>query len=96
MLFLVPSLSLLSQSLREWSIESEVELRPFAVCSDTKVGKRTRAQLNEDISVTDLALPATTSAPRVHERARRHSRNVAAITSPVTARPSSRYLSWSA
>ena len=65
-LFLVPSLSLLSQTLREWSIESEVELRPFAVCSDTKVGKRTRAQLNEDISVTDLALPATTNAARVY------------------------------
>jgi predicted helicase len=65
-LFMVPSLSLLSQSLREWSIESEVELRPFAVCSDTKIGKRTRAQLNEDISVTDLALPATTNAARVY------------------------------
>jgi predicted helicase len=65
-LFLVPSISLLSQSLREWAIEAGVELRPFAVCSDTKVGKRTKAQESEDISVVDLALPATTNASRLH------------------------------
>ncbi|NMM16647.1 MAG: DEAD/DEAH box helicase family protein, partial [Cellulomonas sp.] len=64
-LFLVPSISLLSQSLREWTQESEIELRPFAVCSDTKVGKRTRAQELEDISVVDLALPATTNPTRL-------------------------------
>ncbi|HZL05223.1 MAG TPA: DEAD/DEAH box helicase family protein, partial [Coriobacteriia bacterium] len=67
-LFLVPSISLLSQALREWSIEADVELRPFAVCSDTKVGKRTKAQLSEDISVTDLALPATTNPAILHAR----------------------------
>src|SRR5665647_1472603 len=65
-LFLVPSISLLSQALREWSIEAEASLRPFAVCSDIKVGKRTRAQLTEDIAVVDLALPATTDASRLH------------------------------
>jgi predicted helicase len=67
-LFLVPSISLLSQSLREWSLEAEVELRTFAVCSDVKVGKRTRAQRDEDISVVDLAIPATTSSDRLHAR----------------------------
>lgn len=65
-LFLVPSISLLSQTLREWSIETNVELRPFAVCSDVKVGKRTKAQSDEDISVVDLAIPATTNAARLH------------------------------
>ncbi|MBI1378655.1 MAG: N-6 DNA methylase [Frankiales bacterium] len=65
-LFLVPSISLLSQSLREWSLEAELELRPFAVCSDTKIGKRTRAQEDEDISVVDLALPSTTDPDRLH------------------------------
>ena len=64
-LFLVPSISLLSQSLGEWSNECEFALRPFAVCSDTKVGKRTKAQESEDISVVDLALPPTTNAARL-------------------------------
>jgi predicted helicase len=65
-LFLVPSISLLSQSLREWSLETEADLRPFAVCSDVKVGKRTKAQSDEDISVVDLAIPATTNPTRLH------------------------------
>ncbi|MGY1883973.1 DEAD/DEAH box helicase [Blastococcus sp. SYSU DS0753] len=65
-LFLVPSISLLAQTLREWSIEVETDLRPFAVCSDTKVGKRTQAQTDEDIPVVDLAIPATTDPNRLY------------------------------
>ena len=64
-LFLVPSISLLSQTLREWTAEADVPLRPFAVCSDTKVGKRTQ---NEDISPYDLAFPATTDAVKLYAR----------------------------
>jgi predicted helicase len=64
-LFLVPSISLLSQTLKEWTAEAEVPLRPFAVCSDTKVGKRTDS---EDISPYDLALPATTDAAKLYAR----------------------------
>lgn len=58
-LFLVPSIALLSQSLREWTGESEIPIRSFAVCSDAKVGKG-RGGEGEDISVVDLAIPATT------------------------------------
>ena len=39
-LFLVPSLSLLSQSLSEWTQESDTPLHSFAVCSDADVGKK--------------------------------------------------------
>ena len=39
-LVLVPSLSLISQTLREWAHEAERPLRSFVVCSDTKVGKK--------------------------------------------------------
>ncbi|WP_150112520.1 DEAD/DEAH box helicase family protein, partial [Ferrovum myxofaciens] len=41
-LFLVPSLSLLSQSLTEWTQESDLPLHSFAVCSDSDVGKTKR------------------------------------------------------
>jgi len=37
-LFLVPSLNLLSQSLTEWTQESGIPLHSFAVCSDAEVG----------------------------------------------------------
>ena len=39
-LFMVPSLSLMSQTVREWTNDTEVDLRSFAVCSDAQVGKR--------------------------------------------------------
>ncbi|BBZ31200.1 hypothetical protein MMAD_54950 (plasmid) [Mycolicibacterium madagascariense] len=35
-LFLVPSISLLSQTLREWTAQCQTDLRSFAVCSDTR------------------------------------------------------------
>src|SRR5262249_1636889 len=60
-LFLVPSLSLLSQTLTEWTQESAVPLRSFAVCSDSEVGKKRR---HDDDAVQtlahELAYPATT------------------------------------
>lgn len=55
-LFLVPSIALLSQSLREWAAEADRPMRAFAICSDTKVGKS-----SEDFTLTDLAYPATTN-----------------------------------
>lgn len=62
-LFLVPSISLLSQTLREWSAHTAVPMRPFAVCSDTRVSRT-----SEDIAGHDLALPATTDPTRLAER----------------------------
>ncbi|MEU0896994.1 DEAD/DEAH box helicase [Streptomyces massasporeus] len=64
-LFLVPSIALLSQTLREWSFEAEVPLRAFAVCSDTKVGKQQPKGDDKDMATHDLALPATTDPDRL-------------------------------
>jgi predicted helicase len=69
-LFLVPSLALMSQTVREWTADTETPLRSFAVCSDTQVGKR--RQSNDDIAeidVLDLAFPATTSAAKLSKSA---------------------------
>jgi len=59
-LFLVPSIALLSQTLTEWSMEAAESLRTFAVCSDGKVG-RGGVRPGEDVSVVDLPIPATTN-----------------------------------
>lgn len=59
-LFAVPSISLLSQTLREWSAQTQLDLRAFAVCSDTKVSRAA-----EDIGVHDVAIPVTTSAEKL-------------------------------
>ena len=66
-LFLVPSLSLLSQSLREWTAESTNPLRSLAVCSDVSIGK-SRKKADDDageITIYDLAYPATTNAKQL-------------------------------
>lgn len=66
-LFLVPSLSLLSQTLTEWSQEAEVPLHCFAVCSDSDVGKK-RGRKEDDAVQTlahELRYPATTDAQKL-------------------------------
>ncbi|WP_375703823.1 DEAD/DEAH box helicase [Bartonella sp. AD13SXNS] len=70
-LFLVPSLALVSQTIREWTADAQIPLRSFAVCSDTKVGKRRKNQ--DDIvgmETSDLVLPATTDAQALAKEAR--------------------------
>lgn len=73
-LFLVPSLSLLSQTLTEWTQESETPLHSFAVCSDSDVGKKRTK--DDDIVQTfthELRYPATTEPARLAaEMAKRH------------------------
>jgi predicted helicase len=73
-LFLVPSLSLLSQSLTEWTQESATPLHSFAVCSDSDVGKKRKSE--DDIVQTfthELRYPATTEPSRLAiEMQKRH------------------------
>ncbi|APT92640.1 damage-inducible protein [Corynebacterium phocae] len=62
-LFAVPSISLLGQTLREWAQHTEEGLRPFAVCSDKKVSKEV-----EDIKAYDLDIPVTTNGKKLAEK----------------------------
>ena len=64
-LFLVPSISLLSQTLREWTLEAALPLAAIAVCSDKKATVRSKS---EDISAVDLALPSTTNVATLEAR----------------------------
>ena len=62
-LFLVPSLSLLSQTLTEWTQESQTPLHSFAVCSDSEVGKKRNIEDDQiQATASDLQYPATTNA----------------------------------
>lgn len=73
-LFLVPSLSLLSQTLTEWTQESATPLHSFAVCSDSDVGKKRKAE--DDVVQTfthELRYPATTNPEQLaQEMGKRH------------------------
>lgn len=61
-LFLVPSIALLGQTLREWCAEAEKPIYPICICSDPAVTKKTDS---DDMSVVDLALPASTNVPNI-------------------------------
>ena len=73
-LFLVPSLSLLSQTLTEWTQESQIPLHSFAVCSDSDVGKKRKKDDDiVQIFTHELRYPATTEPARLAvEMAKRH------------------------
>ena len=60
-LFLVPSIALLSQTLTEWKRDATNPFDAFAVCSDTKVGKN----IDADVSTIDLLIPATTDSAQL-------------------------------
>ena len=65
-LFMVPSLALMSQSLKEWSDETEQPMHAYAVCSDNKVGRVKDTDLT-DVALHDLQIPATTNGARIIE-----------------------------
>ncbi|EYT62483.1 helicase [Dietzia sp. UCD-THP] len=62
-LFAVPSIALLSQTLREWTARAELDIRAFAVCSDTKVSLAA-----EDYDTSDVAIPVTTNPEQLAEK----------------------------
>jgi predicted helicase len=74
-LFAVPSISLLSQTLREWNAQSTVDMRSFAVCSDNKVSRAT-----EDMSTEDVIIPVTTDGTVLAERLGGHRRRAKGLT----------------
>lgn len=60
-LFLVPSIALLGQTLREWSTFAKVPINAICICSDPEITKaRTKNDDIDTTSVVDLALPAST------------------------------------
>ena len=65
-LFLVPSIALLGQTLREWSAEADEPINAVCICSDPEISrKKTKNDDNEFFSTVDLALPASTNPKEI-------------------------------
>ncbi len=66
-LFLVPSIALLGQTLREWTADASDPIKPICICSDSGVSRTAHKNENEGdgYSVTDLALPASTNVSSI-------------------------------
>jgi predicted helicase len=67
-LYMVPSLALMSQTVREWKNDSVDDFLAFSVCSDVKVGKRQSDGDAIQFTVHDLAFPATTDAGKIADQ----------------------------
>src|SRR5699024_4807194 len=66
-LYLVPSIQLLSQTLRSWNADISFDMDSIAVCSDRKVTKERIGIQIEDIATTDIGFPATTNTEKLLE-----------------------------
>ena len=61
-LYLVPSIALMAQTMREWSGQKRLPLRYLGICSDTRAGRT-----DEDASLLELDYPVTTDPHRIQE-----------------------------
>ncbi len=59
-LYLVPSIGLFSQAMREWATQKEIPHRYIGICSDRKAGRQ-----SEDVSFAELEIPVTTDAEAI-------------------------------
>ena len=61
-LYLVPSIGLFSQAMREWAEQQGVQHRYIGICSDTSTGKK-----SEDVPIQELEIPVTTDPQKISE-----------------------------
>ena len=64
-LFIVPSIALLGQTLNEWTANAATPIRPMCVCSDAEVSRKHKQTEDGGYSVTDLAFPASTNVETI-------------------------------
>ena len=71
-LFLVPSIALLGQTLNAWMADKQDPMRAVCVCSDAKASRKMKDADDEDASVIDLAVPATTNTQSILRQLRQY------------------------
>ena len=64
-LFLVPSIALLGQTLRSWCQQASLPIHPICICSDSQVTKAEEKEDEITTNVVDLALPASTDVNNI-------------------------------
>lgn len=68
-LFLVPSIALLGQTLREWCFDATNPIRPMCICSDSEVSRtHTKDDDTNQMTIEELAFPASTSVEQIKQQ----------------------------
>ena len=62
-LYIVPSISLMGQTMREWATQRRTNQRYIGVCSDSSAGKTGP----EDANLTELSIPVTTNPDAIRK-----------------------------
>ena len=60
-LFLVPSISLLGQTLNAWCFDATKPIKAVCICSDSKASRKINTNDDTEDSIVDLAVPASTN-----------------------------------
>ena len=74
-LFLVPSIALLGQTLNAWMSDKQDAMKAICVCSDPTVSRKAKDADNEDESTRNLALPATTNINSILQQLRKYDKD---------------------
>lgn len=73
-LFMVPSIALLGQSLNAWSADAEKPIKAVCICSDSKASRKIQKNKYDDAddSVVDLAVPASTNPQSITSQLKKY------------------------
>lgn len=73
-LFMVPSIALLGQSLNAWSADAKKPVKAVCICSDAKASRKIQKNKYDDMddSVVDLAVPASTSPKSIASQLKKY------------------------
>lgn len=72
-LFMVPSIALLGQSLNAWSADAKKPIKAVCICSDSKASRKTGKDFDDmDDSIIDLAVPASTNPQSIASQLKKY------------------------
>ena len=72
-LFMVPSIALLGQSLNAWSADAKKPIKAVCICSDSKASRKIQNKYDDmDDSVVDLAVPASTNPKSIASQLKKY------------------------
>lgn len=73
-LFMVPSIALLGQSLNAWSADVGKSIKAVCICSDSKASRKIQKNKYDDAddSVVDLAVPASTNPKSIASQLKKY------------------------
>ncbi len=74
-LYMVPSLALMSQSIREWKNDCNEDFIAFSACSDQRVGRINNESDYIQVKLNELAIPATTDPKKLSYEISRTEKN---------------------